>query len=192
LRNFSKRLAASGRSPLGWALRIFLLRLAPARWSARDRDPLVASALRAARRYARVYRLLFLSAAARYGRKLPDREFLLRRLTRISVELFILVALAYRIRWLRDKGADSSAARRALRYFLDRSKERVRKNDRLAASPGEKIMNEAVDALYAAGAAGETSGGAEAVAGGIAEGVAGNGAGKVTAKVTGKVAGGIA
>ncbi len=153
LRNFSKRLSAASRSPLGRALAVLRLRLAPPRWSARDPDPVVARALRAAGRYALVYRRLFLSAAARHGRRLLEHEFLLRRLTRISVELFILVALAYRIRFLRDKNADSGGARRALRYFLSRARRRVRKNDRLEASPGEKIEHEAVEALLAGGGA---------------------------------------
>lgn len=110
----------------------FLIRayLKPSVMPMRSSIPEVRSALRAAKRYLRLFRRMFIRAFIRYGRSFPEKEFLLRRLTSISVSAFGLIALAAKIE--ASKNTDMTGQLAILRYYRAETESMVAAGVRLA------------------------------------------------------------
>jgi acyl-CoA dehydrogenase family member 9 len=96
-RNFSKQLYSKDIS-LPFRL-IILLRMYFKTSSIKTNrnNHLVKAALKRIRRYSSIFRKLFISSLLKYGKNLPEREFILRRLTNISCRIYALSALVLKI-----------------------------------------------------------------------------------------------
>ena len=121
------------------------LRWAPSLWHAGDPDNAVRKSLGRVKSYCRTFRKLLLSGMLKYGKNMPEKEYLLRRLTNISLVIYSLLSLSYKIRALRIKGRDYNNAGKALVYFLATSKQTVRENYRLLPDRREALFHELVD-----------------------------------------------
>jgi acyl-CoA dehydrogenase family protein 9 len=122
-----------------------MLRFAPSRWSSADPDFTVSKSLVRVKSYALAYRKLFMSGMMKYGKKMPEMEYLLRRLTGISVILFAMLSMVLKIRSLRARGRPYSDTIMALRYFLYTSAKSVKENNRLLPDKGEKLFHEFIN-----------------------------------------------
>lgn len=142
-RNFLKMM------PRGIGRIVFLLgaRLRPGRTYLRSDIPEVRRALAAVKRYARLFRNIFLSGIIRYGKKFPEKEFLLRRLTAISVSLFGLLALSVKADTQKKQGADVSDAVAALRYYIEEAAVDVKRSRNLKADALEHAHTALFDYL---------------------------------------------
>jgi acyl-CoA dehydrogenase family protein 9 len=131
-RNFSKMMM----SKRGVKRILFLLaaRLKRGHWNMRSDIPEVQCAVHDAKRYARRFRRLFLSGLLLYGKEFSKKEFLLRRLTIISVSLFGLISLAAKAEARRKSGSDISYLLAALRYYTAEAAADVRNNSRIKAN----------------------------------------------------------
>lgn len=121
IRDLSKNAPAMFKGGIGAFLRLAGTFLKPVGLKVRDGDPLIRKSLRAVREYAGLFRRNFILAVLKYGKKLPEREFVLRRLTFVSCLAFALLSMVARIRHLRDKGRGCEDQRKALEYFLEYS-----------------------------------------------------------------------
>jgi len=121
------------------------LRYAFTRWKTADPDPLVRKALRRVKSYALAFRKLFMSGMMKYGKKMIDMEYLLRRLTNISVILYAIVSMSYKIKAFREKGFDCEKVVKALNYFLAKAGKTVRENMRLLPDKVELQSIELID-----------------------------------------------
>ncbi|MEJ2664209.1 MAG: acyl-CoA dehydrogenase family protein [Spirochaetia bacterium] len=89
------------------------------------------NALRTARRGVRRFRGLFLAAVIRFGPRLPERELLLRRLTRISMHVYGILAVSAKIGYLRQQGRPTHELAAILDTFRLKAEREFRKNRNL-------------------------------------------------------------
>jgi acyl-CoA dehydrogenase family protein 9 len=139
--------ALGRRAGKGRVSRFFgLLRglMARNRWALAYDDREMHRAARKAGKYAgRVRRLAHL-ALLLHGKRVTGKEFLLRRITRLSVAVFGIVSALVQVESLKEKGDDVTAEMLLLRYFLEEVGEEMDGNDRLFDSPREKIHRQIV------------------------------------------------
>lgn len=141
--------ALKGRSALRRLLFLLRYRLARPRLPlSAGRERTTAEALRLASRAVRGFRGLLARALLRYGSSIVEHEFLMRRLTNLSLAAFTLVASLEEIGREREEGgpevrAGSSRdeeALRVLRYLAAEARATIRLNRRLADTEVERLV----------------------------------------------------
>ena len=139
LRNVFKQLNADGVPFISRMFKLALLYFRPALWNTFDRDPLIRYSLKAIKEYSMIYRKMFISSLLKYGKTLPEKEFLLRRLTVVSCQLFAIFSMVLKIKSLKKDDPASEKTQLALKYFLAGSKKIVDANNRVKADKTENI-----------------------------------------------------
>lgn len=102
-------------------------------------DPVLERAIRAALKRVKRLRFMIISGLVRYGRNITGQEFLLRRITSLSVEILSLLSSAAFIRKADDEGIDINEYKLYLEYYLADLKSSGAKNTRIKPDLKEKI-----------------------------------------------------
>jgi acyl-CoA dehydrogenase family protein 9 len=144
MRQIAKRLKESGRSTLGLALDLVKLLVRGEKWPPGFENKVMRKALSEANRSAKAARILLLSGLLLYGREIArgqtgNREFLLRRITTLSLYTFGILALLSRAD--QEQRADGLEPEdlRILECFVAEAKEARRQNSRLFDSQKERL-----------------------------------------------------
>ncbi|RPI74098.1 MAG: hypothetical protein EHM45_19670 [Desulfobacteraceae bacterium] len=114
----------------------------------RPKDPLLRSAWYEAKILARMIRGRILMGVLVYGKTLVEREFLLRRITTLSLYLFAVLAILSKSRDVQNSGSDAAGERRLLALFLEESREMRRALRRFSDSRLEKGWSGPNDFFY--------------------------------------------
>jgi acyl-CoA dehydrogenase family protein 9 len=158
MRHIAKRIKASGRSTIRFAFDLAKLLVSGEKWGPRFDNVVMRRALGEARRSAKAARILLLSGLLFYGKAIArgqtgDREFLLRRITTLSLYTFGILALlsqadqkqkaegleTWDLHILECFVAEAKEARRQNSRFFDSRKERLNSAFFLNMAPSTKI-----------------------------------------------------
>ena len=142
LRNMAKIIFPGGKFSVFKAVKLYLLLFKPSMWCTCDKNKVVKKALKKVKRYAKIFRKMFISSFFKYGKRFPEKELLLRRMTTISTQVFALISMVYKIR---AGSGDTSKTESALSYYLESSEKIVRDNIRIKPDKTEKKMKKIVD-----------------------------------------------
>ncbi|GLI36400.1 acyl-CoA dehydrogenase family protein [Desulforhabdus amnigena] len=91
-----------------------------------------------ARKNAASLRRMLFAAMLIHGKKIPQKEFLLRRITALSLYLFGILAVLSKFSTAQKAGALKKEDLHLLDYFLEEAREVRRENRRIFSSPKEK------------------------------------------------------
>jgi acyl-CoA dehydrogenase family protein 9 len=149
MRMLAKSLKDSGRSGLSLAAELIKLLLKAPKWPDIYENSLMRQGLKEAKRCARATRVLLLSAILLYGKKIArgqsaDKEFLLRRITTLSLYTFGLLALLRQTDIKHKAGAVEAQDFILLQYFIAEAKTARKSNRNLWDSRRERLSS----ALY--------------------------------------------
>ncbi|MFV2082595.1 MAG: hypothetical protein ACC669_12120, partial [bacterium] len=127
-RSLGKQLSSSGRGRLAQAL--FLIRegLSRPKMPLRYHNSVMRKAARMARRHVRAIRCLLYFGILRHGSKIAEKEFLLRRITRLSLDLYILLASLSGLEYEIENGTNVEKKLGLLAYFLTEAQENWKLN----------------------------------------------------------------
>jgi acyl-CoA dehydrogenase family protein 9 len=144
MRQIQKALRESGRSPLGLAFELLKLIVKGEKWPVAFEKRVMRKTLREAKKNAKAARILLLSGLLLYGRsiargKTANREFLLRRITTLSLYTFGILALLSEADQKLKAGELEAGDLRILECFAAEAKEARRKNSRLFDSKKERL-----------------------------------------------------
>jgi acyl-CoA dehydrogenase family member 9 len=121
-------------------IRFFLTSLfRRSQWPLQFKDKTLKKASRLARANANTIRRMLLLAAMVYGKKASEQQFLLRRITTLSLYLFGLLALLARLASEDKAGLLRKKNLLLLQYLLEEAKEARKKNRRLFDSRRERL-----------------------------------------------------
>jgi acyl-CoA dehydrogenase family protein 9 len=112
------------------------------KWPMNFRDSLMKDALKIAKRNARSIRKMLLLGILIHGKNLPQKEFLLRRITRLSFYLFGLTCMLAYLNCCEMEGHDVTDQKKMLSYFLEEAKSARKINNRFSKSKKEKLHHE--------------------------------------------------
>jgi acyl-CoA dehydrogenase family protein 9 len=128
LRSLGKDLASGGRGRIRqfFSLVAGLLKSPP--WTLTADEAVSRRAERRARYCARKVRKMVHLTLLFYGRKAVKREFLLRRITHLSLAAFGILSVLARLESVRRGGGDAREELRLLSYFLEETEETVRRD----------------------------------------------------------------
>ncbi|MDR3568025.1 MAG: acyl-CoA dehydrogenase family protein [Syntrophobacteraceae bacterium] len=162
LRLIARSLKEAGRSPLSLVADLLKLLVKGRKWPIFFENGIMQKALREAKKCAKGVRGLLLGATLVYGRKIAagqtaNREFLLRRITTLSLYTFGLLALLRETDILHKAGAIEAEDLRILQYFTAEAKQARKDNNRLFDSKKERVNS----ALFKEFSRLQTQGGAE-------------------------------
>ncbi|MGA2225196.1 MAG: hypothetical protein ABSH41_12230, partial [Syntrophobacteraceae bacterium] len=144
MRQIANRLKESGRSPLWLAFDLVKLLVRGWKWPPCFDNEVMRKALGEAKKSAKAARVLLLSGLLLYGKAIArgqtaDREFLLRRITTLSLYTFGILALLSRVdQKQKAKGLEPVDAR-ILECFVAEAKEARRQNRRFFDSKKERL-----------------------------------------------------
>lgn len=149
MRMLTKSLKDSGRSVLSLAGDLVKLLLKGPKWPVLYENSILCQGLNEAKRCARATRVLLLSGILLYGKKIArgqiaDKEFLLRRITTLSLYTFGLLALLRQTDIKHKAGTVEAEDLILLQYFVAEAKTARKANGRLLDSRRERL----VSALY--------------------------------------------
>jgi len=144
MRQIQKDLKKSGRSPSALLLDLLKLLIKREKWPIAFENGTMRKTLREAKKGARAVRVLLLSGMLLYGRSIArghtaNREFLLRRITALSLYTFGLLALLSDADRKQRAGTFDKKEQYILEYFTEEAKEARRKNYRLFDSRKERL-----------------------------------------------------
>jgi acyl-CoA dehydrogenase family protein 9 len=105
----------------------------------RPGNPALRRAASEIRSEAAIYRKLFLTSVTRLGKRLPEREFLLRRMTTVSVHLYALVSLCAKVEAWKAEGRDVDDLLTVLSGFIETAKRETRRNAHFRPDAAEKM-----------------------------------------------------
>ena len=137
LRELGKRLKGMGRASQFW----YLVKHAYGTpgINLNYSDPVMGSAAGAASELSRSVRKLVHMGLLKYGKNIVSREFLLRRITNLSMAGYGLLAAMASIESARGAGEDVAARLNLLAYLTEEARLTLRSNDRIEESELEKI-----------------------------------------------------
>jgi acyl-CoA dehydrogenase family protein 9 len=145
LRHIQKQLKESGRSPLSLLIDLAKTLVGREKWSASfgDSNKVFRKALKEAQKSGKAARFLLLAALLLYGKSIAkenpaNREFLLRRITTLSLYTFGILAL---LSEMDHKARLEPHDERMLLYFVAEAREARRKNSRFFDSKKERISS---------------------------------------------------
>ncbi len=144
MRHILKALKESGRPRIALFLDLLKLLVKEEHWHVRFKNKQMLKALREARRNAKAARVLLLSSLLIYGGSMAkgrtaNREFLLRRITALSLYTFGLLALLSEAGRKQRAGELAKEDLRIMEYFVAEAKEARRRNYRLFDSKRERL-----------------------------------------------------
>ncbi len=144
MRQTQKRLKESGRSRLGLAFELLKLLVKGDKWPVAFDKKVMRKTLREAKKSAKAARILLLSGLPLYGRRIArgktaNREFLLRRITTLSLCTFGILAPLSEADQKQRAGELEAGDLRILECFAAEAKETRRKNSRLFNSKRERL-----------------------------------------------------
>jgi acyl-CoA dehydrogenase family protein 9 len=144
MRQIKKRLKESGRSPLGLAFELLKLLIKGDKWPVAFENRVMRKTLREAKKSAKAARVLLMSGLLLYGRsitrgKTGNREFLVRRITTLSLYTFGILALLSEADQKQRAGELEAGDLRILKCFAAEAKEARRKNSLLFDSKRERL-----------------------------------------------------
>lgn len=137
LRELGKRLKGMGRASQFW----YLVKHAYGTpgINLNYSDPVMGSAAGAASELSRSVRKLVHMGLLKYGKNIVSREFLLRRITNLSMAGYGLLAAMASIESARGAGEDVAARLNLLAYLTEEARLTLRSNDRIEENELEKI-----------------------------------------------------
>jgi acyl-CoA dehydrogenase family member 9 len=144
MRQIQKRLKESGRSPLGLAFDLLKLLVKGQKWPVAFDKKVMRKTLREAKKSAKAARILLLSGLLLYGKSIArnqtaNREFLLRRITTLSLYTFGILALLSQADQKQRAGELETGDLRILECFAAEAKEAREKNRHLFDSKRERL-----------------------------------------------------
>ena len=144
MRQIQKALRESGRSPLGLVFELLKLLVKGQKWPVAFEKRVMRKTFREAKKNAKAARILLLSGLLLYGRSIArgqtvNREFLLRRITTLSLYTFGILALLSEADQKQRAGELEAGDLRILECFAAEAKEARRKNSRLFDSKRERL-----------------------------------------------------
>ena len=110
-------------------------------WPGSPPDPVQKRAFRMAGALSRMIRVRLLLGVLVYGKTLVDREFLLRRITALSLYLFGILSVLSKLERDRRAGLDDPVDRERLSWFLEEAEAARKEHKRLLDSRREKGLN---------------------------------------------------
>ena len=108
------------------------------RWPLAFNDRRMQRAARFARSSARRLRLMILTGILLYGRSMARKEFLLRRITTLSLYFYGLIAMLASVETARKSGRPIDADLDLLAYFLEEARQTRKLNRRMLSNRLEK------------------------------------------------------
>ena len=118
------------------------------RWRLRFNQKKMDRALYEAAANARWIRLMVHAAIIIYGKKIYAKQFLLRRITTLSLYLYGIVAVLARIEAARRAGREVAADLLLLDYFVEESRRRTKKGfGNLFATPEERLDRKIAESI---------------------------------------------
>jgi acyl-CoA dehydrogenase family protein 9 len=144
MRHIQKELRESGRSPTALLTELFKLLIKGDKWPVVFENRTMRNALREANKNAKAARILLLAGLLLYGKRIArgqtaNREFLLRRITTLSLYTFGILALLFEADRKQRNGELEARDLRVLEYFTAEAKEARGKNSRLFDSSKERL-----------------------------------------------------
>ena len=144
MRQIQKALRESARSPLSLAFDLLKLLVKGEKWPVAFEKRVMRKTLREAKKNAKAARILLLSGLLLYGRSIArgqtaNREFLLRRITTLSLYTFGILALLSEADQKQRAGELEAGDLRILECFAAEAKEARRKNRWLFDSKKERL-----------------------------------------------------
>ena len=144
MRQIKKQLKASGRSLFGLVFDLLKLLVKGQTWPVAFENRVMRKTLREAKKSAKAARILLLSALLLYGRSMArgqtaNREFLLRRITTLSLYAFGILALLSEADQKQRAGELEAGDLHILKCFAAEAREARRQNSRLFDSKRERL-----------------------------------------------------
>jgi acyl-CoA dehydrogenase family protein 9 len=130
LRNLNKHMRATHQSKP--AQLFFLLKgmFGKATWKSRFEDRTMKRAARLVKANARRIRWMLHAGMLLYGTKIQDKQFLLRRMTNLSLYLYGIICLLARVEAAKKAGRDVSEDLKVMEYFIEEARQ-SRKVDKI-------------------------------------------------------------
>ena len=144
-RAYGKELAARG--PLGKLVGILRLSGTRALRHARETQPVLKAALRTAAKSEALFRSLLAWALRRYGNRVATQEFLLRRMTHLSLSLFWLVASAWYLKRRYPGGDYPQGDLSVIAYLTEEAREIQRHDGYRARSRKEELHRQIIRSI---------------------------------------------
>jgi acyl-CoA dehydrogenase family protein 9 len=129
-RKIGKEIKALGRNPLARILFLVKAMFRRQAWPLDFGNPVMRKASRFARRNARHIRLMLNLGLLVHGKKIVQKEFFLRRITHLSLDLFAILSILARVKAEKELGQDVRQNLKILSYFLEEAKKSRRANNR--------------------------------------------------------------
>ncbi|HUJ76692.1 MAG TPA: hypothetical protein VL359_17650, partial [bacterium] len=144
-RGYGKDLASRG--PLGKLAGLARLAGTRALGRARETQPVLKAALRTATRGEALFRSLLSWGLRRYGNKIAAQEFLLRRMTHMSLSLFWLVASVWYLKRRHPRGDYRQADLSVIAYLTEEARELQARDGRRARSRKEELNGQIIRSI---------------------------------------------
>ncbi|TNF48236.1 hypothetical protein EP232_02625 [bacterium] len=139
IRVLGKKLKGSGRGRFGQAAYLIREGLSGSAIPLHFKNSTMKRAVRVARKNARAVRRMLHLGLLLHGKKIVGREFFLRRITDLSLDLFGVLATLAWIEKDRDKGIDTREKLHLLDFFLYEAEKAAAQNRRLFARREESL-----------------------------------------------------
>ncbi|MFV1957351.1 MAG: hypothetical protein ACC669_07170, partial [bacterium] len=127
-RSLGKQLSSNGKGRLGQAFFLIKEGLSRPKMPLRYHNSVMRKAARMARRNVRSIRKLLYFGILRHGKKIAEKEFLLRRITRLSLDLYILLTSLSGLEYEIENGTNVEKRLSLLAYFLTEARENRKLN----------------------------------------------------------------
>jgi acyl-CoA dehydrogenase family protein 9 len=124
--------------PFAFLVRTLLVR---SKWDVTYDDKTMRKALRIARGHARQVRTLMVGGVFFFGRRLLQKQFLLRRITYLSIYLFGLLAALAQIESIRKTGKDCQKEMQLLAFFTEEARLFRKHHSKLFVTRKERLHN---------------------------------------------------
>jgi acyl-CoA dehydrogenase family protein 9 len=143
LRSLNKHMRATHQSRPSQL--VFLLRgmFGRTNWKSRFEDRMMNRAVRLVKANARRIRWMLHAGMLVYGRKIQDKQFLLRRVTNLSLYLYGIICILARLQADKKMGRDVSEDLKVLAYFIAEAQQ-SRKRDKLLFPAGKELLHKKV------------------------------------------------
>jgi acyl-CoA dehydrogenase family protein 9 len=140
LRLLGKRIQAKTTGRLSQVVMLIKELFRRSNWPLVFNDKHLSHAARFARSSARRIRLMILAGSIIYGRAITQKQFLLRRMTTMSLYLYGLIAVMAKVEAARKSG-NAAADINVLNYFLEEARQSGKLNRRLFPIRQEQLHN---------------------------------------------------
>ncbi len=148
LRKFDHKMREQGKGFFSKALQLLKVAYRRAFRPSRFADRELRKAFRLARSNAKTLKKMLCLGALVHGKHIGERQFLLRRITRLSTATYGLFAVLARLSSQAEKDRIQDRDRVLLRYVMEEVKEEAKVNTRLFGNRKEKIHQSVVRELF--------------------------------------------